>query len=238
MDGGARAPDTCEQKDFGPADAEHAPLVQSRAVDTEGSNNAAPAPCGWAANGKRPGRPIQRPYFPTRPSLILAGETSVPESRECRERPYRPRVPGRARAAATSARKAERSLGASGATARKICSSWQSDKWMGLSIDGTHEMVGRLLLVDMLDQKRPRGCGPLWRARSNARFGLWGMVLSYRCRGSRSARLPCRARGRSAGRRPLDQLPMAAAGRVRCRRSLARACGAVGIKICLRPIQK
>ena len=94
-----------------------------------------------------------------------------------------------------------------------------------------------------------------WRARSNARFGLWSlpghgarrnatghaaypMVLSYLCRGSRPARLPCRARGRSAGRCPLDQLPMAAAGRFRCRRLLARACGAVGITICPRPIRK
>ena len=100
-----------------------------------------------------------------------------------------------------------------------------------------------------LEERLPRG------ARSNARFGLWGfpghgarrnatghaaypMVLPYLCRGFRSARLPCCARGRSASRRPLDQLPMAAAGRFRCRRSLARACGAVEITICPRPIRK
>jgi hypothetical protein len=94
-----------------------------------------------------------------------------------------------------------------------------------------------------------------WRARSNARFGLWGlpghgarrnatgraaypMVLPYLCRRFRSTRLPCRARGRSASRRPPDKLPMAAAGRFRCRRSLARACGAVGIPTCPRPDPK
>src|SRR6266508_3381051 len=77
-----------------------------------------------------------------------------------------------------------------------------------------------------------------WRARSNARFGRWGlpghgacwnatghaaypMVLSCLCGGFRSARFSCRAGGQSAGRHPLDQLPVAAAARFRCRRSLA-----------------
>src|SRR5262245_51413077 len=92
-----------------------------------------------------------------------------------------------------------------------------------------------------------------WCTRSNARFGLWGlpghgarrnatghaaypMVLPCLCQGFRPPRLPCRARRRSAGRRPPDQLPMAATGWLRGRRSLARACGAVGITICPRPI--
>jgi hypothetical protein len=52
-------------------------------------------------------------------------------------------------------RKDERSLGASGAAARIICSSWESDKWMGLSMDGDREIVGRLHLVSMHDQKTP-----------------------------------------------------------------------------------
>ena len=59
------------------------------------------------------------------------------------------------KAAATSVRKAERSFGASGAAARIICSSWELNKWMGLSMDGDREMVGRLLLVSMRDQKTP-----------------------------------------------------------------------------------
>ena len=46
-------------------------------------------------------------------------------------------------------RKAERSVAASGAAARRICSSWESDNRMGLSMDGDREMVGRLLLVPM-----------------------------------------------------------------------------------------
>jgi hypothetical protein len=36
-----------------------------------------------------------------------------------------------------------------------ICSSWESNKWMGLSMDGDREMVGRLLRVSMRDQKTP-----------------------------------------------------------------------------------
>ena len=59
------------------------------------------------------------------------------------------------KAAATSVKKDERSLGASGAAARIICSSWESDKWMGLSMDGDREMVSRLLLVRMHVQKTP-----------------------------------------------------------------------------------
>jgi hypothetical protein len=31
---------------------------------------------------------------------------------------------------------------------------------MGFSMDGGREMVGRLLLVSMHNQRRPRGCGP------------------------------------------------------------------------------
>jgi hypothetical protein len=94
-----------------------------------------------------------------------------------------------------------------------------------------------------------------WRARSSARFGLWGlpgygarwnatghaayaMVLPYLCRRFRSARLPYRTRGQPAGRHPLDQLPVAAAGRFRCRRSLAEVCCAIGITLCPRPIRK
>jgi hypothetical protein len=45
-------------------------------------------------------------------------------------------------------------VGASGAAARIICSSWVSDKWMGLSMDGDREMVGRLHLVSMHVSKK------------------------------------------------------------------------------------
>ena len=57
-------------------------------------------------------------------------------------------------------RKAERSFGASGAAARIICSSWESDKRIGLSMDGDREMVGRLLLVAMPTNNALVGAGP------------------------------------------------------------------------------
>ena len=48
----------------------------------EGSDNAAPAQYGWAASGKRPGRPFSAHISRTCRGLILAGENSVLESRE------------------------------------------------------------------------------------------------------------------------------------------------------------